>query len=120
MSFKRNTNETIYESNRILSKFPDRVPIIVETNDESIRKSLKKNKFLVPYDITVSYILIAIRKQMKANNSSNAVFVFCDNILLNSNDMIYEIYNDYKIRNNIGKNDNKFLYVTIRNEQTFG
>ena len=119
MSFKRNSNEAIYESARILAKFHDKVPVIVETNDEHIRKSLKKNKFLVPYDISVSYLLIAIRKQLKVN-SSIAFFIFCDNKLLSSNDMMYQVYEEYKIRNNIGKNDNNFLYISISKEQTFG
>jgi GABA(A) receptor-associated protein len=119
MLFKRNSNETIYESTRILAKFPDKVPVIVETDDENIRKSLNKNKFLVPYDISVSYLLIAIRKQIKVN-SSIAFFIFCDNKLLSPNDMMYQVYEEYKIRNNIGKNDNKFLYINIRKEQTFG
>ena len=80
---------------------------------------LTKNKFLVPYDLTVSYLLANIRKQIKLDASS-ALFMFCDNILLSSTQMLNEVYTNYKYKNNISSTDDNFLYITIEEENTFG
>jgi GABA(A) receptor-associated protein len=109
----------IEESNRILSKFPDRIPVIVITNNSKLEKMLKKNKFLVPYDLSVSSLLANIRSQMKLD-PSKALFIFCDNTLLSGSQMINEVYKNYKCKNNIGARNDNFLYITIEEENTFG
>jgi GABA(A) receptor-associated protein len=121
MSIQTNkkSKEQISESLRIINKFPNRIPVIVESNDFSLNKILNKNKFLVPYDTTVSYFLVIIRKQMNLD-SSTALFLFCDNILISGGEYIHKIYNNYKQKNNIKKNDNQFLYIQISKENTFG
>ena len=80
---------------------------------------LKKNKFLVPYDLTVSYLLVTIRKQIKLDSSS-ALFMFCDSVLLSGTQTLAEIYKNYKFNNNIRSIDDNFLYITIEEENTFG
>ena len=80
---------------------------------------LKKNKFLVPSDLTVSYLLVNIRKQIKLDSFS-ALFMFCDNSLLSGTQTLNEIYKNYKYKNNIGATDDNFLYITIEEENTFG
>jgi GABA(A) receptor-associated protein len=121
MSLKNSINlsSRISESERILAKFPDRIPVIVESADKELTKLLKKNKFLSPTHVSVSYLLLTIRKQMKLD-SSVAVFLFCDNKLLCSTELMSVVYNNYLTRNNIGKNHDKFLYITICKENTFG
>jgi GABA(A) receptor-associated protein len=109
----------VEESNRILSKFPDRIPVIVITNNSKLEKMLRKNKFLVPYDLSVSSLLANIRSQMKLD-PSKALFIFCDNTLLSGSQMINEVYKNYKYKNNIGAGRDNFLYITIEEENTFG
>lgn len=109
----------VEESNRILSKFPDRIPVIVITNNSKLEKMLRKNKFLVPYDLSVSSLLANIRSQMKLD-PSKALFIFCDNTLLSGSQMINEVYKNYKYKNNIGARNDNFLYITIEEENTFG
>ena len=109
----------VEESNRILSKFPDRIPVIVITNNSKLEKMLRKNKFLVPYDLSVSSLLENIRSQMKLD-PSKALFIFCDNTLLSGSQMINEVYKNYKYKNNIGARNDNFLYITIEEENTFG
>ena len=114
MSIQTNkkSKEQISESLRIINKFPNRIPVIVETADFCLNKMLNKNKFLVPYDTTISYLIVIIRKQMNLD-SSKALFLFCDNILISGGESINKIYDNYKIKNNIQKNDNQFLYIQI-------
>ena len=84
LSLKKSNDDLakkISESNRILAKFPDRIPVIILTNNSKLEKMLKKNKFLVPHNLTVSCLMVNFRKQIKLDSSS-ALFMFCDNILL--------------------------------------
>ena len=122
LSLKKSTDDLskkISESIRICSKFPDRIPVIILTKNSRLEKMLKKNKFLVPYDLTVSYLLVTIRKQIKLDSSS-ALFMFCDSVLLSGTQKLAEIYKNYKFNNNIRSIDDNFLYITIEEENTFG
>ena len=42
--------------NRILEKFPDKIPVIVEQGKSDKLAKIDKSKFLVPQDITVRTI----------------------------------------------------------------
>lgn len=108
------------ESNRILSKFPDRIPIIIKTKDKNISELLIKNKFLSPSYISVSTLLFTIRQHINCN-SSKALFLFCDNILISGSEIISTIYEKYKIKNKLFDTDSdKFLYLELSFENTFG
>ena len=45
------------EANRILEKFPDKIPVIVEQG-KSDKLKIDKSKFLVPQDITGQFMTI--------------------------------------------------------------
>ena len=109
----------ISESNRIISKFPDRIPVIIITTNTNIEKMLKKNKFLVPYDLTVSYLLANIRSVIKLD-PSKALFLFCDNNLLSGSQLLHEIYKNYRDKHGAGSSKDNFLYISIEEETTFG
>jgi GABA(A) receptor-associated protein len=100
------------ESRRILSKYPDRVPIIVENSTNSNINELDKHKFLVPSDLTVGQFSYVIRKRIKLEPEI-AMFLFTNNILPASSDLISQIYDKYQDKD-------KFLYFTINGENTFG
>ena len=112
-------SKKISESNRILAKFPGRIPVIILSKNSKLEKMLKKNKFLVPYDLTVSYLLANVRNQIKLD-SSIALFMFCDNTLLSGSQVLNEIYLNYKYNNNITPTKDNFLYIIIEEESTFG
>lgn len=115
----------ISESNRILAKYPEHVPIIVET-DKSIGK-LNKHKFLVPSCVSASYLLCSVRKQCRDLKDSEALFLFYDNILVCPTALICDVYQkyiDHRIANKkkIGEKEvnDKFFYVYLTKESTFG
>lgn len=102
-------------SQRLLNKYPDRVPVIIENNklnksEYIIEKS--KSKYLIPKELHVSELIILIRKNIKMD-SSKAIFIFVDNVLVPLNSNVGSIYNLYK-------NPDGFLYVTFSCENTFG
>lgn len=111
----------IEESQRILTKFPDRIPIIIDCPKE-LDKILIKKKFLVPREISISYFLSIIRNKTKLE-SNRSVFIFCDNKLLSGTKIIGEVYDEYeknaKENSDFLKGD-KSLYMNLAFENTFG
>ena len=100
------------ESTRILFKYPDRIPIIVEHSSNSNINQIDKQKFLVPSDLTIGHFSYVIRKRIKLKPET-AMFLFVNNTLPSSSDLISNIYNKYK-------DDDKFLYISLSGENTFG
>ncbi len=106
------------ESLRIRYKYPNRIPVIINIQDLSLK--LKKNKLLIPEDYLMSYAICGIRKQLVLENYQ-AMFVFCDNVLVSNSQTIGELYENYKIRNNIKNYEgDQYLYLTLCLENTFG
>jgi len=65
------------ESNRILTKFPERVPVILERSDKSMDiANLDKSKFLVPSDLTMGQFLYVVRRRLSLPKEQ-AIFLFC-------------------------------------------
>ena len=77
-SFKRDKTfeERLAESVKVLSKHPDRIPIICElqTSCTSLEQ-LDKKKYLVPRDLTVGQFIYVLRKRMSLN-AAQAIFLF--------------------------------------------
>ena len=121
ISYKKTKSfaERINESTKILAKYPFSIPVIVETNDMIIRKNIKKYKFLVPESVTASHLICSIRRQFEFE-SNKAIFLYCDNMLLSGTSLLSEIYENYKERNCKLKDFDKFLYITVSTENTFG
>ena len=105
------------DSMKILSKYPNHVPVIVDIEDETLK--LNKYKFLVPRETIISYLIFKIRKQIILE-SYKGIFLFCDNLMLCNIDMIDNIYNYYLIRNKIENYSDRFLYLRLHSENTFG
>jgi len=115
----KNLSERISESSRILSKYPCSIPVIIETHDELLKKQIKKYKFLVPQNVSVSHLMFSIRKQFELH-SSKGLFLYCNNTLLCGTQMMYDLYKKYEEKNKLKNDYDNFLYITISNENTFG
>ena len=108
----KSENDRIIESSKILEKYPDRIPIIIEKDKKCKLKNIDKNKYLVPKDMTMGQFIYVIRKRIKLN-PTEALFVFTNNILCNNTLLLSEMYNTYKDKDG-------FLYITYSGENTFG
>lgn len=103
----------INEADRIRTKYPDRIPVIVELKEGSNNTpDIDKKKFLVPKDLTVGQFIYVIRKRVQIS-AEQALFIFIDDIIPSSNSVMNDIYNEHKDEDN-------FLYVTYTGENTFG
>ena len=100
------------ESTRIKLKYPKRVPIICEKNNNSDIPDIDKNKYLVPMDLTVGQFLYVIRKRIKLN-PEKALFLFINNTIPSSSQLLSKIYQDYE-------DEDGFLYIIYSSKNTFG
>jgi GABA(A) receptor-associated protein len=101
------------ESGRIIIKYNNRIPIIVEVNKQHLNELiLDKYKYLVPFDLTVGQFLYVLRKRLKIS-SEKALFILFNNELPPNSDMVSNVYKNKK-------DDDGFLYATVSLESTFG
>jgi GABA(A) receptor-associated protein len=108
---KYSFEERFKESNRIIKKYPNRIPIIIERFNNSI-PDIKKKKYLVPDDLILGQFIYVIRKQMSIP-IDKAVYLFINNKLPINSSTIGIIYEEYK-------NKDGFLYIKYSFENTFG
>lgn len=102
------------ETQMILLKYPDRIPIICE---KSLKASndcpdIDKKKYLVPNDLTVGQFIYVIRRRLRLT-PEKAIYLFINNMIPSTSDLLYEIYYH-------SKSEDGFLYITYTSENTFG
>ena len=100
------------QSEKILKKYPDRIPIIVNKYKNSNIADIDKKKYIVPKDMNINSFVYVIRRRIKLT-SDQAIFVTINKELCASNQTIGEIYNKHK-------SDDGFLYIEYSGENTFG
>lgn len=110
---KHTFEEREREGIRLNIKYNDKIPIILEVNSNyKDELCLDKNKYLVPYDLTISQFVYVIRKRLKLLDSKS-IFIFFNGKCPASSELIQMIYNE-------NKDKDGFLYATITSENTFG
>ena len=115
-NFKRDKTceERVAESLKVLSKHPDRIPIICErqTSCTSLEE-LDKKKYLVPRDLTVGQFIYVLRKRMSLN-AAQAIFLFTDSgSMPSSTHQLQHVYSTHS-------DADGFLYLRYSGENTFG
>lgn len=101
------------ESSRILTKYTDKVPIIVTKSKNTQLENIDKNKFLVPNDMTLGQFLLVIRKRIKLKQEESLFLLIRDSSLIESSKTLLQIYEE-------NKDDDGFLYITYCGENVFG
>lgn len=100
------------ESNKILFKYPTRIPIIVEKGSNCDLPDISKKKYLVPKDMTMSQFLYVVRKRIDLE-PSKSLFIMINNHLVPSAKSLGVIYED-------DQDEDGFLYMVYTAENTFG
>jgi|688.fasta_scaffold424955_2 GABA(A) receptor-associated protein len=114
-NFKREFSfqERVEESSRVLSKYPDRRPVICEKlNNQKDLPDIDKKKYLVPYDLTMGQFMYVIRKRINLR-PEEGLFLFINNQIITYTSIIGHIY-EYS------KDPDGFLYVYYAKENIFG
>ncbi len=104
--------ERIKESSRIISKYPDKIPLICEKAKTKNIPSMEKCKILVPWDLTVGNLIYIVRTKLKLK-PEDSIFLFVGNNMMSASCVIGEIYNHQK-------DEDGFLYIEYSKENTFG
>ena len=115
MSFKQthSFSERYEESQRVLDKYPNRIPIICEIdlkNNGVI--NLKKIKYLVPDSLTVGQFVFVLRKQITLK-AEETVFIMINNVIPPTAALMSQVYNEHK-------DADGFLYGKLLRENTYG
>jgi GABA(A) receptor-associated protein len=106
---RQKLEERIKISHEIMSKYPQRVPIIVDCKKEL---RLDKNKYIVLNDLTVGQFMYILKKRININHEQS-IFLLCNNQLLINTELINNLFNRQK-------DYDGFLYIIISLENTFG
>ena len=84
------------EALRIMKKYPDRIPIIVErSSSDTITELINKNKYLAPSSLTVGQFVYVIRKRLVLP-PEKAIFLFINNVLPPTASLLGTIYDELK------------------------
>lgn len=101
----------ISSSEKIMMRYPDKVPIIVVLPKEFKKKPFLK--YLVSKDLNIHYIIQLVRKNIKIDHSK-AIFIItdCGHLSTASTD-VGVLYCKYK-------NEDGYLYLNVKLEVCFG
>lgn len=102
------------ESSRVMTKYPDRIPIICEKapHMNSSTPNINKNKYLVPVDLTVGQLMFVLRKHIKLL-PEQALYLFVGQSIPPSSELVQRLYAEYR-------DPDGFLYIVYACENTFG
>ncbi len=102
------------EASRILEKFPERIPIIVEKDPRCKDiPDIDRKKYLVPNDLTMANFMYVIRRRIKLV-PEKSLYLFVDETnMVASSQLVSSVYADFA-------SSDKFLYIMYAGESTFG
>lgn len=92
----------------LIAKYPDRVPVII--NSELV----SKHKYLVPMDMNIGQFLFIVRNYIKdKTKAEEGYYLMTKNSMPNSSSSILDVYSRYK-------NEDLALYMDLKKESVFG
>lgn len=108
-SFDKRFRESMY----MMEKYPESICCIIEkSNSCKNLNDLKKNKYIIPKDLTIAQVIYIIRKRIVLD-SKMSIFLYINDKIPTSNLKIGDIYYD-------NKDQDGFLYIKYCGENTFG
>lgn len=110
---KYTLKERLVESNRILTKHVDRIPVILTKLAGSDIPEIEKRRYLIPSQYNVAQLIHIIRTRLNISEEKG-IFIFVNGVVMpNPNEKMYELYSKEK-------DEDQFLYITYCYENTFG
>lgn len=101
------------QSELVLRRHPDRVPIIIEREPKCNNvPAIDRCKYLVPQDYSVSQLLYIVRKRVSLA-PEQGLFFFTNSHLITTSSLLSELYNEHK-------DQDGFLYINYSGENVFG
>ena len=110
---KYTLEERLVESYRILTKYVDRIPVILTKLAGSDIPEIEKRRYLIPSQYNVAQLIHIIRTRLNISEEKG-IFIFVNGVVMpNPNEKMYELYSKEK-------DEDQFLYITYCYENTFG
>ncbi|XP_057461242.1 autophagy-related protein 8i-like [Actinidia eriantha] len=104
--------ERFEESQDMIAKYPDRVPVVVERYAKTDLPAMEKKKYLVPRDMSVGQFIHILSGRLHLA-PGKALFVFVKNTLPQTSSLMESVYESFK-------DEDGFLYMCYSSEKTFG
>ncbi|KAL2508572.1 Autophagy-related protein 8i [Forsythia ovata] len=104
--------ERLQESQDIIAKYPDRLPVVVERYSKTDLPEMEKKKYLVPRDMSVGQFIYILSGRLDLA-PGKALFVFVNNTLPQTSSLMESVYDS-------SKDEDGFLYMCYSSEKTFG
>jgi len=102
------------EADRIMNKYPDRIPVLVTRNKNSSNTpEIDKHKYLVPSDLTMGQLMFVIRRRLKLP-PEKGLFLFVDGAVVCVSDLVSTVY--YQSHDP----EDGFLHAVFSCENVFG
>nr|XP_043635337.1 autophagy-related protein 8i-like [Erigeron canadensis] len=100
------------ESQDIIARYPDRLPVVVERYTKTDLPEMDKKKYLVPRDMSIGQFIHILSGRLHLA-PGKALFIFVQNTLPQTSSLIDSVYESFK-------DDDGFLYMCYSSEKTFG
>jgi GABA(A) receptor-associated protein len=94
---------------KLLGKYPDRVPVMVQSKIDAETQVLK---YMVPRDRTIAQMIVQLRKHIKMT-PKQAVYLFVNNTLPPNSATVGQVWEQHK-------NEDHVLHIVYSLENTFG
>ncbi|GJW30769.1 autophagy-related protein 8i [Tanacetum coccineum] len=104
--------ERCQESQDIIARYPDRLPVVVERYTKTDLPEMEKKKYLVPRDMSIGQFIHILSGRLHLA-PGKALFIFVQNTLPQTSSLIESVYESYK-------DEDGFLYMCYSSEKTFG
>jgi len=80
------------EADRIMNKYPDRIPVLVTKNlNSKTTPDIDKHKYLVPVDLTMGQLLYVIRRRLRLK-PEKGLFLFVDSSIVCNSELVSKVY----------------------------
>lgn len=109
-----NTQKRKEECEKVLKKYPDRIPIVIEKDPKTQIKEIDRTKFLVPNDLTIQHLIYIIRKKLDLSKDTSLFMLVNGNKSVTGEAGLQETYEKYKDR------EDGYLYILYTSELTWG
>lgn len=101
----------VAESDRIICKYPERVPIICQRINNEVPE-IDRSKYLCPRDLSMANFMLVIRKRLQLS-PEKALYLFVANKIVPCTQLLGTVYEQKK-------DEDGFLYINYAGESTFG
>jgi GABA(A) receptor-associated protein len=126
ISYKNNhtIEERKSETLKIKNKYSDKIPVIVTKDPSSQLNNITKEKYLVPFDMTIGQFMSVIREKTSICQEQ-AINIFLidynnNNILASTSASFESLYIQYVEKEINNKNYDGYIYLIYTGENVFG